>query len=92
MKTLEALNDTVIVEVNLNKEKKSDSGIFLPSSVDVESQSQAQVISVGEDVKNIVPGDWAIISRVGGEIFHLGGKTYYALKKTDIFAIIRETN
>lgn len=92
MRTLEALNDTVILEVNLNKETKSVGGLIMPTIVDKESQSQALVISVGPDVTNINVGDMAIISRVGGEVFHLDGRSFYALKKTDVFAIIKETN
>ena len=92
MKTLTALGSTVIVEVNLNKESKSAGGLIMPGMTDKESQSQALVVSVGPDVKGITAGSTAIISRVGGEIFHLEGRSYYALKDVDVFCVITETN
>ena len=92
MRTLTALGKTVIVEVNLNKEVKTAGGLIMPNATDKESQSQALVISVGPEVTNVSAGDLAIISRVGGEVFHLDGRSYYALQNTDVFCIIKETN
>jgi co-chaperonin GroES (HSP10) len=91
-RTLETLGTTVIVEVNLTKETKSSGGIIMPGMTDKESNSQALVVSVGPDVPTIKVGDWAIISRVGGEVFYLDGRSFYALQKTDVFCIIREAN
>lgn len=91
-KALEALGNTVILEVKNNKETKTESGIILTPKSDQESKSQATVISVGQDVKNIKIGDTVVISSIGGEVFYLDGRTFYALKDTDIFCVIRETN
>jgi co-chaperonin GroES (HSP10) len=92
MRTLTALGKTVVVEVNLNKEVKTSTGIIMPGNVDKESQSQAQVVSVGPEVKDVKSGDMVIISRVGGEVFHMDGRSYYALQNTDVFCIIGDSN
>lgn len=92
MRTLEALGKTVVVEVNLNKEKVSEGGIVLTQHSDKESQSQGLVISVGEEVKTIKAGDLVVISRVGGEVFYLDNRSFYALQLADVFCVVRETN
>lgn len=89
-KKLEAVGINVILEVNLNQEKKSEGGLFIPSNADKESKSQATVVTVGEKVTTVKAGDKVIISRTGGEVFELDGKHYYALREEDIFCIIRE--
>ena len=92
-KLLVAQGKVIIFEVNLNKEAVTSSGIVIPSKADKESQSQALVVSVGPDVKiDIKEGDTAIISRVGGEVFNLGGRDFYALKEEDVFAVIKEVD
>lgn len=91
-RALEALGKTVIVEVSLNKEVKTPTGIIMPTNTDKESQSQGLVVSVGPEVTTIKEGDVVIISRVGGEVFHLDGRSFYALQITDVFCVLREVN
>ena len=86
--SLTALGKTVIVEVTLTKETKSEGGLILTSRSDKESQSQALVISVGPEVSDVKAGDTAIISRVGGEVFYLDGRSFYALQSADVFCVI----
>jgi co-chaperonin GroES (HSP10) len=88
-KKIEAKGKIVIVEINSNKEKKSEGGIFMPAASDRETQNQAIVVSVGPEVTDIKAGDLCIISRLNGELFELDKKYYRALNTEDIFAVIR---
>ena len=89
MKSVRALGDTVVVEVIVQTEKKTDSGIILSANHDREAQSQATIISVGEKVEGIQVGDRVIISRLGiGELFELEGRYYRAMPKTEVFAVL----
>ena len=91
MRSITAVGEIVVVEVSMGKEKVSTGGIILSANTDKETQSQATVISVGEDVKGISVGDTVIIARAGmGEMFQLDEKYYRAMPKNEIFAIIKE--
>lgn len=92
MKTMTAVGDNVIVEVFTLKEKKTEGGLVMPSAIDKESKSQGIVIAVGPDVTGINVGDVVIVSRMIGEVFHLGDRDFLATKKNDIFAILTEAN
>jgi co-chaperonin GroES (HSP10) len=91
MRTIKAVGDTVVVKININKEKKTDGGIILTMNSDKETQSQATVISVGDTVNDIPIGSLVIISRTGiGELFQLDEVLYRAMPKTEVFAVIEE--
>lgn len=90
MKKPQALGEIVIVEVVNNKEKKTDSGLYIPQSHDKESMSQAKVVSVGPKVEGFTIGDTVIVSRLVGELFELDGIQYRAMRQEDIFGVVVE--
>jgi len=88
MKTITAKGYTVIVEMVQQKDKVSDGGIILKETNDREAQSQAIIISMGCEVKNLKVGDLCIVSRLTGELFELDGRYFRSMEAKDIFAVL----
>ena len=66
MKTIQAVKDKVIVEV-LKQEESTKGGIIVPETVINEPQLYGKVMSVGEDISTIKPGNILLFHRNGGQ-------------------------
>jgi chaperonin GroES len=90
MKKIQALNDHIIVELEIESERKTDSGIVLPGMVVTEPQKYGKVISVGKDIKDIKIGDTVAFAKFGGQDIILNKVVIKVLKKPEIYGIITE--
>ena len=90
MRKIQALNDHVIVEVLEPIESTSEGGIVLPGTVIMEPQKYGQVVSVGEDIKDIKIGDIVAFAKFGGQDIILNRVVIKVLKKPEIYGIISE--
>jgi len=85
---IQPVNDYILIEVEKAKEK-TDSGIFIPDSAEIEKPQTAKVISVGPKVKNVKPGDTVLYSKYGATVVSVRKEEYYFIQQDDVVAIIR---
>jgi len=86
-----AINDHVIVKEIPKQERITKGGILLPSTaVKEEPNKFGRVISVGEKVKGISPGDIVVFARFGGQTFVVEDETYIVLKEPEVYCILYE--
>lgn len=79
------LEDNVLVESTAKQEKVG--AIYLPDQGKQES-GEAIVISVGDKVKTVKPGDRVATERYGGRGVKMGNKEYRLFRASDILGII----
>jgi len=86
MKTIEALNDHVVVDVLEEVEEISEGGIVIPETVSSRPQCYGYVLSVGPKVVSILkPGDIVIFAKYGGQAVMNGKKILKVLKEGEIY-------
>ena len=92
------LGDRVLVKPVSEDEKKSESGIIIPETIDKEKPQQGKVIAVGQgritdDGKvlpvNVKKGDTIIFSKYGPDEIKVDGEEYYILSESSILAVIK---
>jgi len=91
---LRVLGDRVLVQVDEDKETKTEGGIILPDTARKKPQ-RGRVVAVGEGVRldngKVVPlevkvGDRVVFSKYGGTEVKDGDKEYLILGADDIYA------
>jgi co-chaperonin GroES (HSP10) len=100
MKKIQAVNNHVIVEVDVEGERKSEGGLHLPGSVTIEPQKYGTVTSIGPDVNYSISakkytgtlkvGDKIAFSKHGGQDIYLNGKLVKILKDNEVYGIMTE--
>lgn len=96
MKLIPLLDKVVAKEIKLT-EKKTESGILLPTSAQ-EKPITAEIIAVGpggfidgEDVKmQVKAGDKILFNRYVGSDFKIENENFIILKQADILAVIED--
>src|SRR3989344_9692930 len=95
-KTIIPLGDRVLIAVDINEDKKTDSGIIIPETVDKEKPEIGEVIAVGEgrlnDNGDIIPmrvkkGDTVVFSKFGPDEIKVDDEEYLILSENNILAI-----
>ncbi len=81
---MKPLKDYVILE---EIKKELSKVILISDKIDIENH-QAEVISVGSEVKLVVPGDKVLIKNYGFDEIEFEGKVYKVGKEEGIYAII----
>jgi chaperonin GroES len=89
MKTVIAVKDKVVVKV-IRQSNITKGGIIIPDNVESAPQAYGEVISVGEEVKNIKPGDILLFAKFGGQDIMLDGVIYKVLIDNEIYGILKE--
>lgn len=89
MKTIQAVNDKVVVRV-IREDKVTKGGIILPDTVSKDPQAYGEVVSVGSDVKTIKVGEVLLFAKFGGQDMMLDGVIYKVLIDNEIYGILRE--
>ena len=94
---IQPLSDHVLIEPNKN-EKKTESGILLPETIDKDRPEQGKIIAVGPGRKDpkgtLVPmevkvGQEVIFSKYGPNEIKVDNKEYLIAKEENILAIIK---
>ncbi len=92
------LGDRVLVKPISKDEKKSESGIIIPETIDKEKPEQGKVIAVGDgrmtDDGKVIPvrvkkSDVVIFSKYGPDEIKVDGEEYYILSESSILAVIK---
>ena len=95
--TIIPLGDKVLV-LPLDKEKKTDSGIIIPDTVDKERPEMGKVVAVGDGKMNddgkVVPmtvkvGDKVLFSKYGPDEVEIEDEKYLIVSESNILAIIK---
>ena len=86
-KAFEPIKDRIVVQP-LAPESVTKGGIIIPDSVK-ESQSNAVVLSVGPEVKEIKPGDTVVYAKNRGVDVVIGMEHYLVMREEDALGYIR---
>jgi len=89
MKTVQAVNDKIIVEV-LKQEESTKGGIIVPENVIVEPQIYGRVLSVGEEITTINEGDILLFHRNGGQDIVLDRRVIKVLSYGELYGILKD--
>lgn len=89
MSILQGVKDKIIVEI-LEKENKSEGGIFLPETAQLEPQMYGKVISIGEDVGEISVDDVLAFNERAGMDLTFEQKKMKCIKEDEVYAILKE--
>ena len=93
---IKPLSDHILIEA-MPKEEKTESGIFLPETVEKERPEQGKVVAVGTGKKlssgKVIPldvkkGDVVLFTKYGPNEIKVNGKEYLIAKQEDILAIL----
>jgi len=93
---IKPLSDHVLIEA-MPQEEKTESGIFLPETVEKEKPEQGKVIAVGTGKKlssgkvislDVKKGDVVLFTKYGPNEIKVNGKEYLIAKEEDILAIL----
>ena len=93
------LSNRVLVELIVDEQKTTKSGIVLPDTVDKKEQTKGIVVAVGPGkfqngtrvAPDVKPGDKVLFSKPWGDDKKIeeGEKTYFLVDEDDILAIIQ---
>jgi len=85
-----AVKDKIVVSIT-PKDNVSDGGIIIPDSAgSVTPQNSGEVLSVGQEIKDvIVPGDVVLFHERGGMDIMLGKVVLKVLKYDEVYAVLK---
>ena len=93
---IKPLSDHILIEA-MPQEEKTETGIFLPETVEKERPEQGKVVAVGTGKKlssgKVIPldvkkGDVVLFTKYGPNEIKVNGKEYLIAKQEDILAIL----
>ena len=84
--TLKPMADNILLK-QTEAEETTSSGIIL-ATTSKEKPSIYEVISVGEDVKSIAPGNKVVVGNYTGSEMKIDGVDYRFVKLEDVLAIV----
>jgi chaperonin GroES len=92
MRTIEPLEDRVLVRVIDPVEERTASGILIPDTAR-EKPHEAIVVAVGskEEGMPVKPGDRVIFAKYSGVELKLNGISHLLLERNDLLALVRDT-
>jgi chaperonin GroES len=86
---IQAIKDKVFAKL-IKEETITKGGLIVPGTVRKDPQKYGTVISVGDDVKRILPGDTLIFHERGGQVILLDGEEYRILNDAEIYGIVTD--
>ena len=92
MKEILPVNENVLIELEEEKEKKTESGIIIPDTASTEKPTTGKVIAMA-NIENpeISVGDVVIYKKYSGTEIELDDKKYLVIQYSDILAKVNET-
>jgi chaperonin GroES len=82
------LGNRVLVQIPEEK-SKTNSGIFLPETASKEAPTQAVVVAISDEVKNIELNDTVVYAKYVGAELNIDGIEYLVLEDKDILGVIK---
>ncbi len=87
MTTITPLGRRVLIEP-LKPVEKTSSGLFIPDSAQ-QAPQEANVISIGSEVKDIAIGDRVIYSHYAGTKLDYDGHSYIVVEEIDVICTVK---
>ena len=82
------LGDRVLIKVK-EAETKTASGIYIPDNAEKEKPTQAEVIAIGSDVKDVKVADKVVFTKFAkSATVTLDGVDYLVMETTEILGIL----
>ena len=86
---MKVLKDYVVLTCREGEEKKTDSGILLPTEAqDIDESTEEKIVAVGEDVKSFAVGDKVLFKRHMFQQYFVEKKNLLIGKEEGIIAIL----
>jgi chaperonin GroES len=82
------LGNRVLVQIPEEK-TKTDSGIFLPDSSTKEVPTQAKVVAISSDIKEVNVEDTVVYAKYAGTELNIDGIDYLVLEDKDIMGVLK---
>jgi len=89
MQTVQAVMDKIVVDI-LEVEKTTSGGLIIPDTAENEPQLRGRVISVGEDINSIEPGDVILCAKFGGQDIVIDRRVMKVLAYGEVYGILKE--
>ncbi len=83
---IKPLGERVLLK-QLEGEEKTAGGLYIPDNAK-EKPQQAEVIAIGEEVKEIAAGDKVLYGKYAGTEISHEGETFLIMKSEDVLAVI----
>jgi chaperonin GroES len=92
MKEMLPVNQNVLLEIEEEKEQKTEGGIIIPDTVSKEKPMMAKVVAMA-NIENpeINVGDTVVYKKYSGTEIELDDKKYLIIQYTDLLAKVNET-
>lgn len=85
---MKVIGYNALVKEEANEEVKSSGGIIISTEKKYDDFSKAEVIAVGEELKEVSVGDTIVYRAKSGTVFNDNGEIYRVLSKDSILAVI----
>lgn len=89
MSYMQAVKDKVIVEI-IEKENKTESGLFMPETAQLEPQFYGKVISKGKEIDEVNEGDILSFNERAGMDLVYNKQKLKCLNIAEVYAVIKE--
>jgi co-chaperonin GroES (HSP10) len=86
---IQAVFDKVVVEV-MKESQKTEGGILIPDNANQMPQIHGKVISVGETIETIKPGEVVVCHRNAGQDILLSGVIHKVLMYGEVYGVVRD--
>lgn len=86
---IQAVFDKVVIEV-MKESQKTESGILIPDTANQMPQLNGKVMSVGETIETIKPGEVVVCHRNAGQDILLDGVLHKVLQYGEVYGVVRD--
>ena len=86
---IQGVKDKIVCSI-IQQEKKTLGGLIIPETVNRDPQITCEIISVGDEVKGLSPGDIVFCHQRAGMDMMIQEKIYKVLKYDEVYAVIRD--
>lgn len=92
MKELQPINQQVLLEIEVSKEEKTESGIIIPDTAKEKPQYARVTALSGIEKPEISPGDMVFYKNFSGTEIEFEGKEFLMIPYADILGKLVETD
>lgn len=86
---IQAVFDKVVVEV-IKESQKTEAGLIIPDTANQLPQLHGKVVSVGETIETIKPGEVIVCHRNAGQDVLENGVLHKVLQYGEVYGIVRD--
>lgn len=86
---IQAVFDKIVIEV-MKESQKTEGGLLIPDTANQLPQLHGKVMSVGETIETIKPGEMVICHRNAGQDILLDGVLHKVLAYGEVYGVVRE--